>query len=159
MLFQQQKILHNIGNLSSIRCGSTRFVFLLGHLPSRADDNLHTTQQLGFIHIGVHPRAGRRHDPPIGDIYQKAVNVWPVAAHTRFYRVDGAIAIPENAIPVGPLGQDQALSRAHTIVTPAPLRCHTDVCGNSLQVFRADIRASKALTALSALGAVEQRIR
>lgn len=68
------------------------------------------------IDVAMHARTHISHDFPVRGIYTQCGYKRPLATHVRFNRMNGAIAFPEDAVPVTTLGQHLTLTGINTII-------------------------------------------
>jgi hypothetical protein len=106
--------------------------------------------------IATHSRAHRGHDMPVGHILEQAADEGPVATHGRFDWMDHAIALPEDAIAVFPLGQDSTPAGRNAMDLFAGFDANAQVGRDGGDVRLADICAAETLAAFAALCALEK---
>jgi hypothetical protein len=114
--------------------------------------------QLISVRIGIHSRANTCHDLPITDILQQTVDKGPFSAHRGLNGMNGTIAIPEDAEPVIPLGQDIMLSGKDTVAFLKSGRRNIQMGGNGCHILLGEIGAAISLAAIPALGTIEKSI-
>jgi len=59
-------------------------------------------------YVGSHARTKAGHDVPVADINQDTSNKRPLSAETRFHRMDRTNPVPEDAVPVRALAQNES---------------------------------------------------
>ena len=122
-------------------------------------DTVQVGQQLVGIDIPVHSGAHICHDFPIRRISAQCRDKGPLTTHMRLDRMDGAVAVPEDTVPVEALGQNPTWAGSNTVSCLHLLRRKIQELSNGGNVLIGYIGTAETLATGPALGAGEKVFR
>lgn len=113
----------------------------------------HTADHVRWIRVPFHAGTHIRHDPPVGRVHKDIFNVWPFFAHLRFYGMNAAVPIEENAITVFALCQNGPIAGQNAVPFQQVGFRNTKIVRNSDDVCFCKVCPAEALAAVTALRA------